>query len=881
MHKCSIGIYLLLILVFQFIERSEVFGQKLITESFHNEPLSSVLKTISEKYQLKFSYDYAKIEKIIVSDNYEKLDENDFISKLTLKYKFDFEKIDGIYLINPQNKPVEDRVIKGFIIDGNSKERLPYANIYEKKTKYVSASNQDGFYTLFASNSDTNSFVVSYMGYKTKEVVIMPNDSIDEIKISLECEDKLISKVDIQTNSIKSVEIGRSTGHFSVNPAKMANLPVLGELDIFRNLQLFPGISGTDNSSSGLIIRNSPPDQTLVTFDGFPILDLDHFFGMFSAINSKVVKDIQVYKGGFEAKYGNRVSGLVEITGKSGDLSKPAVHFNLNMLSANLVVQLPLLKKASILIAARRSYNDIIKTPLYYQLFDKIKSPLDDNYWLVNGTVRYLPNQLEPVFNFYDVNLKLNVSLSKKDMLSISYYLGKDNLDFLDSINTAEYGYQMLENMNWGNHGLGVKWSRNWSKKFYSNLSLSYSKYFNSYVSDYSYVQNKYSDTTNIYESNNIANLNLKVNTSWYINKKSTVELGIDNNTSNVNFLSSWNSNTLQDILQSANQLSIFAQYKYVPANRLKLTTGLRANFISSGELFNIEPRISFIYNLTNPLSLKASAGKYHQYLNKIPVKDIQGINRDYWIISDNVLAPPVASNHYTIGLNLKKTFFTLDFEAYYKDASNLIEYESAILNEISYHEESLEGIYHKGVGKIAGIDLLILKNIGKYSGWIGYSFGKSIRKFDNIDNGQAYPSNNDQRHELKFVNMFKLKNWNFSLTWTYGSGKPYTEPIGQYYIKLLNGEQKLISVPVQKNSSRLPAFHSLDMSVNYNFRIASGFGKAGLSIFNLYGRENIKYRFYRAAENTEFVSSQNPVYKVYDIKMMGFTPNVFISIDF
>ena len=874
-------VIILLLLIIQSFVCSKVFAQKLISENFQNEPMTSVLSTISQKYQMKFSYDYTLLEKVKVSGSYENINERNFIRQLSSKYKFDIEKVDGVYLIKPQNKPTKNHIIKGFIIDKKSKERLPYANIYEQNPNYVTASNQEGFFTLFASRSDTNRYIISYIGYKSKEIVICPNDTLDEIQISLESEDKLISKVDVQTNTIKSVDMGRMAGHFTVNPSKMADLPVLGELDVFRNLQLFPGIGGTDNSSSGLIIRNSPPDQTLVTFDGFSILDLNHFFGMFSAINSKVVKDIQVYKGGFEAKYGNRVSGLVEITGKSGDLSKPTVYFNLNMLSANLVVQIPLFKKASLLIAARRSYNEIVKTSLYNEIFDKIKSPIDNNYWLVNGTVRYLPNQLEPVFSFYDINLKLNLPLSKKDMLSVSYYMGKDNLDFLDSSSTVEYDYQMVENMNWGNRGLGVKWTRNWSKKVFSNFSLNYSNYFNSYISDYSYNQSVFSDTTSLYESNNIDNLNLKINTIWYINKKHTFELGIDNNTINVDFLSFWNDNVLQDILQFANQLSVFAQDKYAVSPKLNIIAGLRANFISSSEETNIEPRVSLQYKLLPSLNLKASAGNYHQYLNKIPVKNMEGINRDYWMISDNVLAPAVASNHYAIGFNLKNTFFTVDFEAYYKNALNLIEYESAILNELNYQANDLAGVYHNGEGEIAGIDILLLKDYGKYSGWIGYSFGKSIRKFPDINDGQAYPSNNNQRHELKVVNMLKLRNWNFSLTWTYGSGKSYTEPEGQYYIKLLNGQRKLISVPARKNSSRLPAFHSLDMSINYNFRISSGFGKVGLSIFNLYGRENIKYRFYRTAENIDFISSQSSVYKVYDIKMMGFTPNVFISIDF
>lgn len=262
-------------------------------------------------------------------------------------------------------------------------------------------------------------------------------------------------------------------------------------------------------------------------------------------------------------------------------------------------------------------------------------------------------------------------------------------------------------------------------------------------------------------------------------------------------------------------------------------------------------------------------------------MKDLDGVNRDFWLLSDNKISPPISSSHFTFGLTYKKPSFTIDFEAYYKDAFNLIEYEGPYLNDFIYRASDLEGIYHSGTGKIAGIDILLLKTVGKYTGWVGYSYGRSIRTFPTLNNGNPFPSNNDQRHELKIANMLKVRNWNFALTWIYGSGKPYTQPEGQYYVKLLDGEQKLISIPADKNSSRLPAFHSLDMSVNYNFRLGQGFAKVGLSIFNLYGRENIKYRFYRIANEEGVQASNQAVYKVYDIKLMGFTPNIFISVDF
>jgi len=326
--------------------------------------------------------------------------------------------------------------------------------------------------------------------------------------------------------------------------------------------------------------------------------------------------------------------------------------------------------------------------------------------------------------------------------------------------------------------------------------------------------------------------------------------------------------------------LSVFAQNAHNFNDKLRLIAGIRANILSFGNKIDIEPRLAFIYQFIPSITFKTSVGQFHQYLNKIPVLDVGGINRSFWVVSDYELLNPVEANHLTIGFKFEKKFFTVDIEAYYKEAKNLVEYEGPFLNEASFDLNGIEGTYHNGIGKIAGIDFFVMNNFGKYTGWLSYSFGKSIRKFSDINDGLAFPSNNDQRHEVKLVNMLKLKKWDFSLTWTYGSGRPYTEPEGQYYIKLLNGEQKLVSVPSMKNSSRLPAFHSLDMSANYRFRIRQGFGKVGLSILNLYGRQNIKDRFYRIASD-DLSNDGQPVYKIYDIRLLGFTPNIFISFDF
>ncbi len=869
---CLIVLYLIL--------PNKLIAQKTINEFFDNVPLSDALDSVSAKYDIRFSYDYKLLSNINISGKFVNLSETAFIKKIIKKYHFDVEKLENVYLIKPHKKQSKDYIISGTIIDKKTKERLPYANICQKNAQSYSISNSNGYFTLFAESLDSIILSVGYMGYKTKYVHIPVGDTIPELIIEMENEEKILKEVKVKKDKIKSVELSQMTGHFTINPTKLANLPVLGEPDIFHNLRLFPGISGSSNTSAGLVIRYSPPDQTLVSFDGLTILDLDHFFGMFSAINSKVVKDIQIYKGGFEAKYGNRASGVVEITGKSGDLSKPSVHLGLNMVSANLVLELPVFKKASILIAARRSYNDLIQTPLYRYLFNEVQSPTDDNYWLINGTLRYMPYQLEPDFNFFDVNVKFSMPLSKKSDLSISYFQSQDKLSFIDSLTTDQNFYKNSEQMNWGNFGLGINWTKKWSKKFYTDLNTAFSSYYNNYNSYYQYQTNLFDEFSSTYESNYIDNLNFKLNNSWYINKKNTFELGIDNNAANIDYFSGWDNFDIQNINQFVNQLSFFAQNKYVPNRKFSLIAGVRTTSLMPTNSTYFEPRLSLTYRFIPLLSFKLAAGKYHQYLNKIPIKDTKGIKRAFWVVSDNKMMLPVESNHLMLGLKFKKKNFVIDVETYYKETLNLVEYEGPFLSKENFELNGFTGTYHQGIGKIIGADLLIMNKIGNYTGWLSYTVGKSINKYEGINSGLFFPADNDQRHELKLVNMLKFGNWNFSLTWTYGSGRPYTEPEGQYYIKLINGDKKLVSVPATKNSSRLPAFHSLDMAINYDFRVGQGFGKVGLSVLNLYGRQNIKDRFYRLASD-EQINDGQPVYRVYDIKLLGFTPSLFISFDF
>ena len=327
--------------------------------------------------------------------------------------------------------------ISGVVKDKESGESLPFANVIVKDTNIGSITNEDGFFTLFNVPSDASTIQVQFMGYKTEILTLTTELVNDKIIILMTPDSNQLEEVVLSLDSGKEIiQMNKNVSQISLSPKKLASIPNLGEKDIFRALQLLPGISGTNESSSGLYIRGGTPDQNLVLLDGFTVYHVDHFYGFFSAFNSDVIKDVQLFKGGFPAKYGGRISSVMDLTGKTGNSNKFTLSSSISLLSANATVEIPIGNKANILISGRRSYTDILKSRLYKSIFDLYNDSAPTNNSNLPFQARVVQNQLQPSFYFYDLNAKLSYKPSEKDIISVSIYNGEDNLDSSRKIKT-------------------------------------------------------------------------------------------------------------------------------------------------------------------------------------------------------------------------------------------------------------------------------------------------------------------------------------------------------------------------------------------------------------------------------------------------------------
>ena len=773
--------------------------------------------------------------------------------------------------------------ISGIVKDKESGETLPFANVFVKDTNIGTTTNEDGFFTLFNVPSETSTLQVQYIGYKVEILVLNQEIVKNKIIILLIPDDNQLDEVVVSNDPGQQiVKMNKNVSQISLSPKKLASIPNLGEKDIFRAIQLIPGVSGTNESSSGLYVRGGTPDQNLVLLDGFTVYHVDHFYGFFSAFNSGAIKDIQLYKGGFPAEYGGRISSVMDLTGKTGNSNKFSLSAGLSLVSANATLEIPIGDKANLLIAGRRSYTDILKSGLYNSIFDLYNDSNQTNGNSLPNFNGFQQNQTQPTFYFYDLNTKFSYKPSDKDIISISIYNGEDNLDSSrENQNTFGSGTEeriinsdIEDLLNWGNWGSSFRWARQWSDKLYTNVVGAYSNYFSQRkrINDIS-IQLIDTTTTNksgLIEDNNLNDYTLRIHNEYKINSKHSLEFGGQLTKNEVDYNYSLN-DSISVINQKDKGLikTVYIQNKWSPTEKLNIIGGIRTtHFDVTNELY-YEPRLSGSYQLNNKVKLKGAWGKYYQFVNRIVREDVTQGSRDFWLLANKENSPISFSQHLILGTSYEVDDWLFDVEYFEKEMTGLTEFSLRFQSALG--TDPNDQLFFEGTGISRGVDFLIQKKVGKYTGWLGYTLSEVVHTFPDLNNNPFY-SLNDQRHEFKIVNVLKAGRWDLGATWVYGSGKPYTAPNGIYTITLLDGtETEYVSIG-EKNGLRIDPYHRLDLSATYNFNISSGKGEMGLSVFNLYNKTNTWYNEFEVVDNQ--VTETN-------VNYIGFTPSLFLNVSF
>ena len=769
------------------------------------------------------------------------------------------------------------RVISGIVVSKETQERLPFADIVIKGTNQGTSTNVDGHFTLLDVPEEAVILQALYVGYTSVEVEVAAASS-DQAQMKIEMSSGItLDELVVLGKSYKVMNASEGVSSIQLSPSQLALLPNIGEVDIFRSLQLLPGVSGSNESSSGLYVRGGTPDQNLVLLDGMTVYNVDHFFGFFSAFNAEAIKDVQLYKGAFPAKYGGRLSSVVDLTGNTGDPNNLHGSVGLNLLNARASVQVPLFNKGSLSISGRRSYTDIIKSGLYnniFGVFSQTETP--PNVEGLDVTT------IEPDFYFFDFNSKLSFNPTDKDVMSLSFYSGADHLVEQNDISLERLGGALLidldvdEKSDWGNRGLSGKWSRQWNAKWYSNFMVASSNYFSEYdravdvlatlVPRDSVVLDREILT---FEDNDVRDLSIRLDNEVQISSAHKLEFGGLATFAEVDYKFVRDDTlTILDLEQKATYAAAYISDTWLPLSNLSINAGLRGTYYDLSDQIYWSPRLSFQYNLTDQIKLKGAYGKHYQFVNRIVNENVTEGSRDFWLLADDDLVNVSSSEHFVLGAAFENEEYIFDVEAYRKDLDNLAEFSL----RFQRNDIDLDRLFFSGSGYAEGIEFLLQKKRGLYSGWVTYTLARVRNTFPGLNNDFEFSALHDQRHEFKMVHSYEYENYRLAATFVYASGKPFTEPAGQYSIELLDGRSNSYVSVGAKNGSRLPPYHRLDLSLHYLHKVDKYEMDFGFSVFNLYNRRNIWYREYDFTEKPPIIS---------EIRYLGMTPNVSVDIKF
>ncbi|MCL3782483.1 TonB-dependent receptor [Prolixibacteraceae bacterium JC049] len=769
------------------------------------------------------------------------------------------------------------RSISGVVKQKSSGETLPYATVSVVGTSLGTTTNLDGFFTLLDVSQEKLVLEASILGYKKVKVGVKPNQQY--VVIEMEPDEIGLEEVTVKAASRNMMKVSDNIGQIAISPKNISFLPSIGEKDIFRSMQLLPGVSGSNEASSGLYVRGGTPDQNLVLFDGFTVYHVDHFYGFFSAFNSNSIKDVQLYKGGYMAKYGGRTSSVVELTGKTGNEKQVKGGMSLSTISANGYLEIPLWDKGSFLVAYRRSLTDFIKGGLYNDIFD-LSGQTTVNEALEGAGLSKYAN--EPDFYFYDLNAKATLKPTEKDVISISFYNGKDHLDNSRDISetgssgrwgkyTFDYSNDTKDLTQWGNFGVSSKWGRQWNSRLYSNLVASYSNYFSNRErfskSDITKQDgSSLKVETGSLEDNDVIEYAIKNDFQYKLNGKNTLEFGAHLTYNDIKYLYEINDTiSVIDRKDDGTTIAGYIQNEWKPSKQFSMIAGLRSVYYKNTDKVYWEPRVQAMFEPAKGFKMKAAYGKYNQFAKRVIREDVMQGSRDFWIMTDDEIVPVTSASHYILGASYENKNWLFNVEAYYKKLDGLSEYSTRI-QQVENGEP-----FFSGTGTVKGVELLLQRKFGKFTGWVSYTLSEVAHLFPDINDGE-YPAAHDQPNELKIVGAYELGKFKFSGTWVYASGKPYTAPVGGYTLTLLDDSTMDYVAVGPKNGFRLPDYHRLDLSVNYNFKLGKSKCELGLSLFNLYNRSNVWYKEFEKVED-QFVET--------DVNFIGFTPNLFFALHF
>ncbi|MBA4410269.1 MAG: TonB-dependent receptor [Odoribacter sp.] len=900
----KIAVTSLIVLMCQLLAFSQSPDKITIDKQYYGN-LDQVLDRISLEKGILFTYNKKKLAQIQIDDNTVNQPLDKLLDKWCLISKMEwYRNSDGIINIvglnrTPGSEAAKTEAVKtysgapkafnilisGKIVDSDTGEAVPYASVVVAGTGRGTQTNQDGYYTLQNVPTDTTTVLVSSIGYKPGYIFLTPDLSKSKLDVQIEPSSIEMKEIEVKAQRNTVMKTNDKISTIQITPRKLAELPNIGEKDILRVFQLMPGVSAANEGTSGLFVRGGTPDQNLILYDGFTVYHVDHLYGFFSAFNSNAVKDVQLYKGGFESKYAGRLSSVTDITGKDGNSKDFNIGGDLSLLSANVYAELPVGDKFTSLFAFRKSY----KGPIYNKIFDQFTADKPTAVQQPGFGGRGMSNNFTSQVSsyFYDLNTKLTYRPTDKDVVSFSLFNGTDNLDNSVKVEVPSSGGGFGRSLGsdnsdlteYGNLGASLKWSRKWNEKLYGNSLVSYSNFYsnrdrssNRTTTDADGVETVVKIGT--LENNDLKDFTFRSDYTWDVSSKNQIGFGLKATNYDIDYTYSQNDTaTILNITNKGNLMGGYLQNKFkFFDNKLTITPGVHTTFYDVTNKFYAEPRLSATYNFNDKIKLVGAWGHYYQFANRIIREDILAGSSDFWILSDDQKVPVSKAIHYITGVNYETPDYLFSVEAYYKQLTGLSEYSLRFEPARRMQTINYEQNFFTGKGFARGIEFLAQKKFGNLTGWASYTLAQARNQFD-VYGSDYFPAAQDVTNEFKAIGIYKWRKWSLAATWIYATGRPYTAPEGGYNITLLDGTEKSFITAGTKNSRRLPDYSRLDFSVNYLLKSVdqkTERGNISFSLFNVYDRKNTWYKEYQIIDS-EIIS--------IDKQFLGITPNLTVTL--
>lgn len=738
--------------------------------------------------------------------------------------------------------------VSGYVRETGSQEALIGVNVYLPGTTTGTTTNTYGFYSLTLPAQDSLRLAYSFVGYETVErTVFFRRNQIRNVSLT---PGRSLSEVQVKAGTmVEKVSESAQMSSIDVPIAQIKKIPAfLGEKDVLKVLQLMPGVQKGSEGQTGIYVRGGGPDQNLIILDDAVVYNASHLFGFFSVFNGDAIKSVELIKGGFPARYGGRLSSVIDLNMKDGNREKLHGEGGIGLIASRLTLEGPLTKnkKGSFLLSGRRTYLDIVAAPI------------------IDAQTQ---GQTQAGYYFYDLNAKANYDFSPKDKIYLSAYFGRDRFYAHDNVQNTDTG------LRWGNATGTLRWNHLFNQKLFSNTSLIFSDYkFQISADEKGSVDNL---TYSLRYNSGIRDFSLKYDLDYYPTPTHSVRAGIQSTyhrftpsavvLQNASINQSIDNISNIDVIESG----IYAEDTWRPSNRWRINGGLRVSYFQQKYAGYVrpEPRISGAFTLKPDLSIKASYAMMNQYVHLLSNTGI-GLPTDLWVPSTDRVKPQQSQQ---IAIGIAKDFttggafakgLTLTVEGYYKTMANIINYKEGasflLINDpTAANSLRWEDNVTAGRGWSYGAEFLLQKKVGQFSGWAGYTLSWTQWQFAELNGGQPYYPRYDRRHDISLVGIYELnKRITLSATWVYGTGNALTIPIGRYDTYRASNALVYGGTPgivqnffqnvrtsddygTQKNSFRAEAYHRFDFGIQFHKQKKHHERTWEISFYNLYNRRN------------------------------------------